>query len=97
MQHIITILITAALLCVQPGAVAQIRRCQDPSVQRGVDDVKARPKLGVEYERVATFKLASRKTTYRIGEMISLDLAILNAAKTLVFFHKLAGPTVNLT
>lgn len=97
MQQMITILITAALLCVQPGAVAQIRRCQDPSVQRGVDEVKARPKLGVEYAQVAMFKLASRKTTYRIGEMISLDLAILNAGEMPAFFHKLAGPTINLT
>jgi hypothetical protein len=44
-----------------------------------------RPDLAVDFAAVAKFKLASRKTTYRIGEIISIDMAMLNTSSKPVF------------
>ena len=60
MQRIVVlIVITAVLLGGQQWAIAQTGRCQNPSVGRVVDEIKARPNLGIEYTQVASFKLAS--------------------------------------
>jgi hypothetical protein len=49
-----------------------------------------RPKLGIEYSRVAKFKLASRKTTYKLGELVSIDVAMLNTSGKPVYFRELS-------
>ncbi len=48
------------------------------SSQKSISNVANKPQYGVEYSNAVRFKLASRKTTYKIGELVSLDLAILN-------------------
>ncbi len=75
---------------------SQSRRCQEPPAHRGTSDLRSRAQLGDEYSSVARFKIASRKHTYHIGEMISIDLAILNTARAPVFFHKLLVPSITL-
>lgn len=75
--------------------MAQSMRRQAPA-REYLEGVKKRPDLVVDYARVAKFKLASRKTTYRVGEMISIDLAIMNVSDAPVFFHKLGRPSLEL-
>lgn len=43
----------------------------------------------VDYKSVASLKLASRKTDYRIGELISIDLALFNKSQKSVSFLEL--------
>ena len=40
----------------------------------------------VAYQAVAKFKVLSRKSEYRIGDLISIDMAILNKSKESVYF-----------
>lgn len=79
-------------LIISQCLVAQTRPKRRASVREHVDEVKARPDLGIEYARVGKFKLGSRKTTYRVGEMVNLDLVVVNVSDTPVFFHKLSRP-----
>jgi hypothetical protein len=44
-----------------------------------------RPDLAVDAVSVTKCKLASRKTSYRLGEVITLDLAVMNASEKPVF------------
>jgi len=90
------LVIMAMLLGAHQTVNSQTRRCQEPPARRGTIDLKARPRLGVEYSSMATFKIASRKNTYHIGEMISVDLAILSTARAPVFMHKLLVPSITL-
>jgi hypothetical protein len=56
-----------------------------------------RPDLAVDYGVTAKLKLVSRKTTYRVGEMISLDIAMLNTSDSPIYLHKLMHPSGFLT
>jgi len=47
-----------------------------------IETVKLRPDLGAEYSQAASIKLASRKSSYRVGEMISVDVAFLNRSSS---------------
>ena len=47
-----------------------------------------RPELGLEYARAARFRLASRKTTYHLGEMMNVDSALLNISGRSAFFRQ---------
>lgn len=76
--------------------IGKSRQKQSASTRESIEDLKKRPDLGVDYARVARFKLGSRKTTYHVGEMISVDLAIMNISDTPVFFHGLNRPTLEL-
>lgn len=76
----------------------QRKRCKDVVVtpRRSVSRVEERPQLGVDYSQVAKFKLISRKKTYHLGEMISLDLALLNISGSKIFFRKLSDFNITL-
>lgn len=66
-----------------------VRICS-PRLQSDIETVilsGRRPELRIEYARAARFKLASRKTTYRIGEIISLDAALLNVSGQPAYFR----------
>lgn len=90
------------LLIVLAGSVTsqkltgKSRQKGSDSSRESVEDLKKRPDLGVDYARVARFKLGTRKTTYHVGEMIGIDLAIINISDTPVFFHGLNRPTLQL-
>lgn len=96
MRSIVVFVTAVAVLGYHQVVLSQARRCRDASLRRTVSDVQERPRLGIEYSRVAQFKLASRKRSYRVGEMFSLDVAMLNTANAQVFFHKLSGPTLTI-
>lgn len=79
-----------------PSLVGEAKSNQKTEALGHVADLKTRPGLGVDYTRVAKFKLGSRKTTYRIGEMFSIDLAMMNVSGAAVLFHRLNRPSLEL-
>lgn len=89
------LLITSA----SAGVNAQNKGCgqAERSNRRYIARASKQPHLGVDYGRVAKLKLASRKTTYRLDELMSLDLALLNTAATPVFSKDLTASSVRLT
>lgn len=89
---VIGLFIVAMLAHFEAGyGQGQSSRCQNPAAERELSDFEQEPKRGAPYANVAKFKLASRKTEYRQGEMISVDMAMLNISKSPVFFRKLSG------
>lgn len=93
----LSMMMVGLLFVGQQWRAGQSKRCVDPSARRGVGDPKARPQLGAEYSSAARFRIASRKTTYHIGEMISVDLAMLNTERAPTFFHKPLVPGITVT
>jgi hypothetical protein len=62
-----------------------------------IAQVDKRPELSIPILDTARFKVASRKTTYHIGEMIDVDLAILNTSDRRVYFRRLSNAEVFLS
>jgi hypothetical protein len=88
----ITITIAAMTLLGQSMTMERDRDQQRPAKQDTVNRLENRRDLGLEYASAAKLKLASRKKTYHLGEMISLDLAMLNTTKAPIFFSRLLQP-----
>lgn len=93
----IMVLISLALLTVFGKAnashtIAQQTRCKRPELQRAVYEESARPKSKIDYSEAVRFKLGSRKTVYRSGEMITVNLGMLNTSGFPIFIHQLSGP-----
>jgi hypothetical protein len=88
-------IVLATLVTCQPliGQSSRRTKAQPPEY---VEDLRKRPDLGSNYAQVAKFKLASRKATYRVGEMITIDVAIMNVSDAPVFLHKLNRPSLKL-
>jgi hypothetical protein len=89
-EHIMQRLI--AVVCVLTtalgGAVVfarQTRRHAAAPKRGWLVAAKTRPDLAVDPASVTRVKLASRKTKYRIGEMITIDLAVMNVSHKPVF------------
>jgi hypothetical protein len=53
-----------------------------------------RPELGTDILNVSSFKIASRKTHYHLGEMIDVNLAILNTSDRTLYFRRLYNAEV---
>jgi hypothetical protein len=96
---VIALVALTALSIQEHTAVAQEKRCTESELLRSrhLEQLKKRPDLGIDYARVTKFKLASRKTTYRMDELINLDLAMLNTFTAPVFFKDLAGNSLIIT
>lgn len=94
MRHITQTLAiaVAAAVCSQSLIVAQKYAKQASSKEDTLELSERRPDLAIEYTKVSKVKLASRKKSYRRGEMISLDIALLNTSNTPVFFHRFFQP-----
>jgi hypothetical protein len=95
-RMIIATSMMVASLATSQWLMGQSRQKQSASPGEYIEDIKKRPDLGAGYARIAKFKLGSRKTTYRIGEIISIDLAIINISDTPLFFHELSRPGLEL-
>jgi hypothetical protein len=52
------------------------------------------PHLTIDYSKTVRFKLASHKPTYRVGELLALDLALLNEKDDLIFTSIPASPNL---
>jgi hypothetical protein len=96
MRIFLTVVTATMLLGSFHLVVGQARPGNKDDIQQDTRDVQERPQQGIEYSRAAKLKLASRKTSYRVGEMINLDIAILNTTNKQIFFHKLSGPQITL-
>lgn len=91
------VIILIALLVAPPQwIIGQSKPCTNRPRRLSVSALKEWPSLRVDYSRVARFKLASRKSSYRVGEMVSLDLAILNTSKSDTFFLQTLPWTITL-
>jgi hypothetical protein len=76
---------------------AQSQRCQEPAKLRSLSRLKAQPNLGIDFKQFAAIKVASRKTRYRMDEIINLDIALLNQSSSPTFFRKnLSGLDVDV-
>jgi hypothetical protein len=96
-RRFLAILISASaliLLCRFGGfsVTAQRGRCVKPELQRQIHEQGSRKRLGIPYSKAVQFKLGSRKTVYKDGEIITLDLAILNTSGASLFIYKPARP-----
>lgn len=63
---------------------------------RWVESAKSRPDLSVKFDSVAQLKIAVRKSTFHIGEMIDLNIAVLNSSKKGVFFPLMLDPQIDV-
>ena len=91
------LLIAAAIAAASGLTWAQKSRCRQPELQREIYERQARPKLEKDYLRAVKFKVGSRKSVYRRGEMITLDFAMLNVSGGDLFLHKLSRPNISLS
>lgn len=91
MRCLLAVIIASLLAGNSQQMMGQAKRQDCVAQKQYISDVKEEPSLGIEYQGVAKFKLASRKTTYRLGEIISLDMAMMNTANVKLFFEKPTG------
>lgn len=93
------------IFCFSLSTIGQVttkgkkRDCLTPSKSRYLGQPKywkAATKLKFENRNVLKFKLASRKEFYRLGEMATVDLALLNGASEPLFFLAPSPSTVRL-
>lgn len=79
------------LIMAHVGALFSAPRASQPenNYQR-VERAKARPDLAAQLDGVAELKIATRKSTFHVGEMITLDVALLNTSTQPLFFRKLS-------
>src|SRR6266542_6762890 len=50
--------------------------------------------LAASYAQVAAVRITSRKATYRFGDVMTLDVALLNKTNRALFFRKLEMPSL---
>lgn len=93
-RALITPLILGAITCIWGLLVTQRQSTNSETTQNAkpTEPVvlrEKRPELGVEYLSTGKLKLASRKKYYRIGELVSLDAALINISSKPIFLRDL--------
>lgn len=82
--------VSLILVFTQPnGILGQNDRDEAKIAKFGLAPFARRPSLGTSYESVAKIKVGSRKNSYRLGDFISVDVAIYNESTGPIFFLKL--------
>lgn len=94
MRHVALTISLAAAVCGYSLIVAQDNPKQQP--KRDTVEISERPDLAIDYAKVSRVKLASRKKSYHLGEMMSLDVALLNTSSVPIFFRKFDQPNFNV-
>jgi hypothetical protein len=89
MRRSILTIIAAAILCSLNLEIGYSRELQVATAKPRVAEVTVRPDLSIPYSRALRFKLASRKRQYHFGEMISIDLAVMNISANPIFLDDL--------
>jgi hypothetical protein len=85
-----------ALMIVQAASIVGKPKAGRSSVDdKRVERAESRLDLAVQFDRVAQLKIASRKSTFHLGELITLDVAILNISSQPVFFHDILDLRTN--
>ena len=79
------------LTTMQSEPVAQsYRPVQVGDNRQRIQRAELRPDMAANFDDVAALKIASRKSVFQLGEMIMLDVALLNTTSRPVFFRKLS-------
>jgi hypothetical protein len=63
---------------------------QMASENQKVERAESHPALKANFDGVTQLKIATRKTNFHLGEMITVDIALLNASSRPLFFRKLS-------
>lgn len=77
------------------SVVAQTKRGKVGDGHSRVERSASRPDLATKLDEVAELKIASRKSVFHLGEMMTLDIALLNTSSYPLFFRKLSEVRVN--
>lgn len=93
-NFILMITVTLGLISAHVPAGAQMQ--SDKSQLSKVVSAKERPELAIDLQDVAKLKVATRKELFHIGEMINLDIALLNQSKEPVYFYAISQPKFNV-
>ncbi|MBV9924573.1 MAG: hypothetical protein JOZ96_05975 [Acidobacteria bacterium] len=91
MRYLLMVVVVTLLCGGGARAVGQAKGGDNRSERRTLIDVRKKADLGIDYSQTAKVKLASRQSSYRFGELISLDLALLNATDKRLFVDKPSG------
>jgi hypothetical protein len=71
---------------------AQQTRFQSSAKAEHLVSKESRPDLAIEWQKVAKVKIVTRKEGYRVGEMINIDIAVINESESPVFFRPIDAP-----
>jgi hypothetical protein len=96
MLALITLLVLVAAITEMPGFTTQgvsmwRQTTQSPNQDEVVVLADKRPEHSVGYSSTAQLKLASRKGRYRIGDLMSLDTALINVSDKPLFLRELSA------
>ena len=84
-----------SLLMLQSGPmVGRPRLGQVINRKQKVERAESQPGLAANIDDVAELKIASRKLVFQLGEMITLDVALLNRSPRPAFFRKLSDLSI---
>ena len=87
----------SGLMFIQSGlVVANAKSNQVGNKDTRIERAELRPTLVAKFQAVAELKIASRKTDFYQGEMIAVDVALLNTSRHPVFFRKLSELRINV-
>ena len=88
----------SGLMIFQSGSVAEQGKTRNlRNVSPRVERSDIRPDLAIKFEDVAQLKIGSRKSMFHMGEMITIDIALLNTSPQPLFFRKLSDLDINAT
>jgi hypothetical protein len=90
-----SLIVFLLMICVVPLWAHQFEKGQIGSGT--VEPESDHPELRVEYQSVGKLKIASRKSTYHLGETIVIDAAILNLSKDRVCFLSSFEPELSIS
>ena len=72
-------------LLIVPSLAQSTRKINNP-VRLVIDSSKATSQMEIDYSSAAIFKTVSKRKEYRIGDLISIDLGILNKTQKPIYF-----------
>lgn len=88
----------SGLMIFQSGSVAEQGKTRNlRNVPPRVERSDIRPDLAIKFQDVAQLKIGSRKSMFHMGEMITIDIALLNTSPQPLFFRKLSDLDINAT
>lgn len=93
----ILLLLALALINHRSELIGEQNKVPKSKSEDKLVSIKSRPDLGIEWDQVAKLKIVTRKDSYRIGEMINIDIAMINTSDHEVFFGPLSRPMFSIT
>lgn len=88
----------SGLMIFQSGSVADQGKTRNlRNINPRVERSDLRPDLAIKFDEAAQLKIGSRKAMFHMGEMITIDIALLNTSSQPLFFPKLSELDINAT